>query len=246
MTRSPRRKHLLNIVCLRPSLAQPPPELKVTNLPPCSTCTALMGSKTHLHQGGPPSMPPGRRAESRIGSLGLSGRRASGPVTTRRRLRRVQSLAGFSLQGRPPDREVVVEQGGLGHVAEVLLDLNGRQVELIQVQDGDPPSRPSLTALAVRRDDTRWSKSSRLKSSLSSSPSLMIPLRTPASMPRHAPRGPPQCNCVRAPAVESALTCRQRQPGAMPSEESVHTHAKQACTSMHKHTQPHHCSGHYQ
>jgi hypothetical protein len=82
----------------------------------------------------------------------------------------------------------VVEQGGLGHVAEVLLDLNGRQVELIQVQDGDPPSRPSLTALAVRRDDTRWSKSSRLKPSLSSSPSLMIPLRTPASMPRrHAP-----------------------------------------------------------
>ena len=191
-------------------------------------------------------MPPGRRAETRIGRLGLSERRASGPMMTRCRFRRVQSIAGFSLQGRPPDREVVVEQGGLGHVAEVLLDLNGRQVELIQVQDGDPPSRPSLTALAVRRDDTRWSKSSRLKPSLSSSPSLMIPLKTPASMPRHAPRGPPQCkllcNCVRAPAVESALTCRQRQPGAMPSEESVHTHAKQACTSMHKHTLPHHCS----
>ena len=246
MTRSPRRKHLLNIVCLRPSLAQPPPELEVTNLPPCSTCTALMGSKTHLHQGGPPSMPPGRRAETRIGRLGLSERRASGPMMTRCRFRRVQSIAGFSLQGRPPDREVVVEQDGLGHVAEVLLDLNGTQVELIQVQDGDPPSRPSLTALAVSRDDTRWSKSSRLKSSLSSSPSLMIPLKTPASMPRHAPRGPPQCNCVRAPAVESALTCRQRQPGAMPSVESVHTHAKQARTSMHKHTQPHHCSGHYQ
>jgi len=132
-------------------------------------------------------MPPGRRAETRIGSLqvDLSGRRASGPVTTRCRFRRVQSTAGFSLQGRPPHREVVVQQGGLGHVAEVLLDLNGRQVELIQVQDGDPPSRPSLTALAVRRDDTRWSKSSRLKSSLSSSPSLMIPLKTPASMPRH-------------------------------------------------------------